>query len=224
MLVTQAPGFSKSFAWSDTAIYIATPFALDMGRRMGKYVEESRGGTPFLPYSTDLRKNMVATLGEWLRFQKDPAAYAEGALLEYQSWTVKQARRQLVDREFEKGKSPSSVVSRAAASTVVERDLLFYQHAFVAVHANPHVLSPDEARIHLHESWRFRVMVLIGNEMVQQPVDFGSFRCIHCRQYAKYGFCGHCILVGIMQRKGRFPLVGYLCFPSIAGVSVQSII
>ena len=115
---------------------------------MCKYVDELAGQAGTLYYSADLRTNMVQTLREWLRFQKDPAAYASGAHEEYPKWTVGQARRQLVDPSFEQAKKHSSVLSSSAAAIVVERDLLFYQHAFVTVTANLQVLSPEDARVH----------------------------------------------------------------------------
>ena len=154
-------------------------------------------------YSSDLRANMIITFREWQRFQTDPLGYAEETASVVPGWTVGRARAQLADPQFEPTKGEHTLLTPAAASGMIESDLLFYQHAFVCVTANKGVLSPSEARIHLVEPWRFRVMVNVGDVMVAQPVDYGSFKCQHCRQFAKYQFCSHCVVVGTLQREGK---------------------
>jgi hypothetical protein len=191
----QVPAFSSTFAWGETEVYIATPFALEMGERMCDY----EGNL----YGSDLRKNMVVTLKEWLRFQKNPAAYAEDLQFDCPEWTVQRARDQLADSKFEEGLGAHTTLTPASASRLVEQDLMFYQHAFVCVTANANVLSPEDARIHLFEPWRFGVWVDGPGGMLCQPVDFGCFKCQHCRQFAKYQFCVHCIVVGTLQREGN---------------------
>jgi hypothetical protein len=93
------------------------------------------------------------------------------------------------------------VMSPVESYSAFEKCMFFWQHAYVRVTANKNVLLEEDACLYLRETWRFqRIKHGKGNMFV--PVDFGAYSCT-CRQFAKYGFCEHCVIVGTLQRIGQ---------------------
>jgi hypothetical protein len=196
---------SISNSWKGVSVFIATDYGIQMAEDMMNFTEakyKGKRGDKQRHFKQDLRKNVTVNYDAWKAFVADPVHYAARELPGYANWTVKTGRRQLADSDFLPEHTESTLLTPAEIFTLHERDLLFHQHSFVHVTANPNVLSPSDARLHLSEEWRFRMAVLEGGVYIQQPVDFGAYICHNCRQFAKYGFCEHCIIVGTMQRIG----------------------
>ena len=208
------PGFAERYmygvkslakSWKGVDVTIATDFGINMAQKMIDYTEAKKGGKKGETQHHFLQKtrsNVYSNYKAWKAFVVDPEAYARTELQGYKRWTVRDARRQLADPLFLKQRKETDLLTPGDVLQLHERDLLFHQHSFVHVTANPNVLSPLDARLHLPEEWRFRMSVLLGHVMVDQPVDFGAYICHFCPQFAKYGFCEHCIIVGTMQREG----------------------
>ena len=172
---------------------------------MMDFTEPKKGGKKGetnQPFEQKTRPNVYINYKAWKAFVVDPERFAREELKGYKGWTVRDARRQLADPLFLKQRKETGILTPGEVLQLHERDLLFHQQPFVHVTTNPNVLSPLNARLHLTEEWRFRLSVLLGHVMVDQPVDFGAYICHFCPQFAKYGFCEHCIIVGTMQREG----------------------
>jgi len=192
-------------SWKGVNVSIATDFGITMAQKMMDFTEPKKGGKKGetnQPFEQKTRPNVYINYKAWKAFVVDPEGFAREELKGYKGWTVRDARRQLADPAFLKQRKDTGVLTPGEVLQLHERDLLFHQQSFVHVTANPNVLSPLDARLHLTEEWRFRLSVLLGHVMVDQPVDFGAYICHFCPQFAKYGFCEHCIIVGTMQREG----------------------
>ena len=197
--------------WVDVSVYLPTQHGRRMAERMDAYLELEMCGdkdaerikTPHAKhnianYKGGYANNLRNNLKEWKKFNEDPAAYCD-----YDFFTnnrVVEARRELADPQFLPNVSQTKKMTAVESHGAFEKSMLFWQHAYVHVTANRNVLLEDEACEHLRETWRFnRIDHGIANMFV--PVDYGAYSCT-CRQFAKYGFCEHCVIVGSLQRIG----------------------
>jgi hypothetical protein len=200
--------------WADTSMYLPTKYGMNMALAMDTYTEldmymEGTKTQVKKPEKTNkfyrdgTACNLRSNLARWKRFMADPEKYL--APDAYDGLLVVDGRRELADPKFVPSRGQTKVMTALESYHVYEKTLLFYQHAYVHVTANPNVLTAEQATTSMPESWRTRKVchATIGLTI---PVDFGCFRCT-CRQYAKYGFCEHCIIVGTLQREGD----GFVC-------------
>jgi hypothetical protein len=144
-------------------------------------------------------KNLRSNLKAWKKFDHDPTACCD-----YDSFAdsrVIEARRELADPQFLPNVSQTKKMTAAESHVAFEKTMLFWQHAYVRVTANRNVLLGDETCQTLQETWRFK-RIHHGGASIFVPVDFGAYNCT-CRQFAKYGFCEHCVIVGTLQRIGQ---------------------
>ena len=196
-------------SWAATSIYLPTEFGMNMALAMDTYTELVMSKVNDITqvkkpektiniYSEGTACNLRSNLAIWKRFMKDPENFSDPH--DYDGQLVVDGRRELADPSFAPSKGQTKPMTTQESYHVYEKTMLFYQHAYVHVTANPNVLTPEQATTCLPESWRFRKVchATIGRTI---PIDFGCFRCT-CRQYAKYGFCEHCIIVGTLQREG----------------------
>ena len=195
--------------WADTSMYLPTKYGMNMALAMDTYTELDMY---MVRQKTQVKKpektnkiygdgtacNLRSNLARWKRFMADPEKYL--APDAYDGLLVVDGRRELADPKFVPSRGQTKVMTALESYHVYEKTLLFYQHAYVHVTANPNVLTAEQATTSMPESWRTRKVchATIGLTI---PVDFGCFRCT-CRQHAKYGFCEHCIIVGTLQREG----------------------
>ena len=190
-------------------MYLPTKYGMNMALAMDTYTEldmymEGTKTQVKKPEKTNkfyrdgTACNLRSNLARWKRFMADPEKYL--APDAYDGLLVVDGRRELADPKFVPSRGQTKVMTALESYHVYEKTLLFYQHAYVHVTANPNVLTAEQATTSMPESWRTRKVchATIGLTI---PVDFGCFRCT-CRQYAKYGFCEHCIIVGTLQREG----------------------
>ena len=92
----------------------------------------------------------------WKSFREDPARHEAELRAAASLFTVRQARRHVLDNKaFPRTKGGSGLLSASEVQALVEYDILFYQQAFVEVSSNPRRLTGPQAELHLREDWRF---------------------------------------------------------------------
>ena len=199
----------KTVSWEQTSVFLPTKYGIAMAIAMENYLELEmvddgartkvkkphkihaffKGGV-----ASHLRANLV----RWKTFMTNPSQYMDPN--DYDGMLVVDGRRELANAEFAGLSVQTRLMTNLESYHVYERTLLFYQHAYVHVTANPAVITEEQATASLPESWRSKkVFHTVSGRCI--PIDYGCFRCT-CRQYAKYSFCEHCIVVGTMQRGG----------------------
>lgn len=202
---------SKSITtnWAGVSVFLPTVYGVDMALNMstyseyamtanGKHLKEPRESINVAHYKGGFQKNLQSNLTQWKKFDASPESFCPFDF--YNGLQVVDARRDLADPNFLKKQHQTKIMNDVEAYLAYEKYMLFWQHAYVHVTANPNVLTGDEALQFLSESWRFK-RLNHGAADKFAPVDFGAYRCT-CRQFAKYAFCEHCVIVGTLQRLG----------------------
>jgi hypothetical protein len=200
--------------WADVCVFLPTSHGTQMAKRMDKYVELEMVGAGdatkvkipnvkhnIAAYSGGHAKNLRNNLKEWKKFDACPGTFCDFEF--FTDVPVVEARRELADPEFLPTVKQTTVMSPVESYSAFEKSMFFWQHAYVRVTANKNVLQEDDACLYLRETWRFQ-KIKHGKGNMFVPVDFGAYSCT-CRQYAKYAFCEHCVIVGTLQRIGLTP-------------------
>ena len=198
--------------WADVCVNLPTFHGTKMAERMDAYLELQMTGEPGaekikqphvkqnLPtYQGGHANNLRSNLKRWKQFDKDPTSYCDYDF--FANSRVIEARRELADPQFLPNVSQTKTMTAAESHVAFEKYMLFWQHAYVRVTANRNVLLDDDSCESLQETWRFK-RIHHGGASIFVPVDFGAYNCT-CRQFAKYGFCEHCVIVGTLQRIGQ---------------------
>ena len=196
-------------SWNTTSVYLPTKHGIDMALAMVKYSEldmVEEGGKTMVKkpekkiniFPGGTAAHLRANCGRWKSFMSNPKDFLHPTT--FDGMFVVDGRRELADPNFAPSRGPTTKMNALESYCVYEKSLLFYQHAYVHVTANPNVLSIEQAQASLPECWRSRKVYHAARGR-SVPIDYGCFRCT-CRQYAKCGFCEHCIIVGTLQRQG----------------------
>jgi hypothetical protein len=211
--ISNAAGSSSiNTNWADVCVCSPTGHGTQMAKRMDTCVElemvdvgnATKVKIPNVKhniagYCGGHAKNLRNNLKEWEKFDACPGTYCDFEF--FTGAPVVEARRELADPEFLPTVKQTKVMSPVESYSAFEKCMFFWQHAYVRVTANKNVLHEEDASQYLRETWRFqRIKHGIGNMFV--PVDFGAYSCT-CRQFAKYVFCEHCVIVGTLQRIGQ---------------------
>jgi len=96
------------------------------------------------------------------------------------SWTAARARKHALNDAAYRG-DKQWTGSPLQVFLLAEKDFKFNAEAFHHILPCSRIERQEDANEFMAEAWR----------KSDQKVDLGYFRCTHCRQYSKHGFCEH---------------------------------
>ena len=139
--------------------------------------------------TADIKKYCRKLKEDWQTFNKNPNKYGSDLIDVVTSFDLTRARDHLLDtKAFPNANKNKWKPSEADIWTIVEKDLLFQQKAFVIVTHNPRMMGPEEAIRHLREDWRYCTTQNGG----RVPVDYQAFNCKGYKSLDAYHVC--CVL------------------------------
>ena len=161
----------STYAWetgqglANKTFVIASDATVSVCKRMMVY---------FSTGSADIKKYCRKLKEDWQTFNKNPNKYRSDLIDVVHSFNLACARDHLLDTNaFPNANKNKWKPSEADIWTIVEKDLLFQQKAFVIVTHNPRRMGPEEAILHLREDWRY-CSTQNGSRV---PVDYQAFNC-----------------------------------------------
>ena len=133
----------------------------------------------------DLKKYCREMMKDWQAFNKNPCQYRNDLIDVVRAFDLTRARDHLLDNNaFPNANKNIWKPSEADLWTIVEKDLIFQQKAFVTVTFDPCRMEPEEAILHLREDWRY-CTTLNG---CLTPVDFKALNCRGCDTFHALSF------------------------------------
>ncbi len=168
--------WERGDCWTNKTFIVASDATVSVCKKMIVY------------YSTglaDLKKYCQEMKKDWEAFNKNPCQYRNDLIHVVRSFDLTSARDHLLDNNaFPNANKNIWKPSEADLWTIVEKDLIFQQKAFVIVTFNPRRMETEEAILHLREDWRH----CTTQNGCLAPVDYEAFTCRGCNTFHAFNY------------------------------------